>query len=136
MIYPGLKEIVEKEGNKKDFQYKGYICQIRRIGIQYSGHLCGYIQIPKGHQLHHKSYDEIEKYYDYELPAHGGLTFSGSFDNANWIGFDCAHLGDLQPMYHDENLSFRSAGDTYKNMEYVENNIKQIIDFIIKEENK
>ncbi|MFI3605696.1 hypothetical protein [Vagococcus fluvialis] len=134
MIYPELKEIVEKEGNEKDFQYKGYECHIRRVGVPYMGHLCGYIEIPINHHLYLKDYDEIEKFYDYELPAHGGLTFSGNVDNSYWIGFDCNHSGDLAPMYRDEGLQFRLPNDTYKDMGFVENNIKQIIDYIIKGE--
>lgn len=136
MIYPELKEIIEKEGNEKDFQYKGYECHIRRVGVPYMGHLCGYIEIPTEHILFNMDYDEIEKKYDYELPAHGGLTFSNNVDGAYWIGFDCNHTGDLAPMYLEEGLQFRSPNDTYKDMGFVENNIKQIIDFIIKEEAK
>jgi hypothetical protein len=35
VIYPELKAIVEQEGNEKDFEYKGYQCHIRRIGVPY-----------------------------------------------------------------------------------------------------
>lgn len=134
MIYPELKEVVEKEGNEKDFEYKGYKCHIRRVGVPYMGHLCGYIEIPKGHELHGMTYDEIEDHYNYELPSHGGLTFSGEVDNSYWIGFDCAHYGDLCPMFLDGYDKFKSGCDVYRNMEFVENNIKKIIDFIFKEE--
>lgn len=133
MIYPELKEIVEHEGNEKDFEYKGYGCHIRRVGVPYSGHLCGYIEIPSGHQIHGLDYDAIEAHYDYELPAHCGLTFSEEVKGIHWIGFDCAHLGDLCPMYIEDFGNFRCGTDTYKDMRYVENNIKEIVDFIIKE---
>lgn len=134
MIYPELKEVVEKEGNEKDFEYKGYKCHIRRIGISYSGHLCGYIEIPKGHELHGMTYDEIEAHYNYELPAHGGLTFSAEVDNSYWIGFDCAHYGDLRPICLEKEPSLMLKNEIYRDMEYVENNIKKIVDFIFKEE--
>lgn len=135
MIYPELREIIEREGNEKDFRYRGYECHIRRVGVPYMGHLCGYIEIPPEHELFAMNYDRIEKKYDYELPVHGGLTFSGyvfndDVNSSYWIGFDCAHSGDLAPMYLEEGLQFRLPNDTYKDMSFVENNIKQIIDFI------
>lgn len=130
MIYQDLKEVIEQEGNKKDFEYKGYRCHIIRVGIPYSGHLCGYIEIPEGHELYKMDYDEIEDKYQGLLPAHGGLTFSDFVDNKYWIGFDCLHCGDLQPMYAKGFERFRRENDTYKNMEYVTKNIKEIVDFI------
>ncbi|EOI00711.1 hypothetical protein UAY_01814 [Enterococcus moraviensis ATCC BAA-383] len=129
-IYSDLREIVEKEGNEKDFQYCGYQCHIRRVGVPYSGHLCGYIEIPRVHILHGLSYDEIESFYNYELPAHYGLTFSGEVEGIQWIGFDCAHSGDLCPMYAEGFEKFRNETDTYKDMDYVEKNIKEVVDFI------
>lgn len=127
-----LVNILEQEGNEKDFNYKGYGCHIRRVGIPYMGHLCGYIEIPRTHNLYEKDYDTIEKIYDYELPAHGSLTFSGYVNNEYWIGFDCAHVGDLLPMFVGEDIYTPVKTDTYKTMEFVENNIKEIIDFIEK----
>lgn len=127
-----LKEIVEIEGDEKDFQYKGYQCRIRRVGKEYSGHLCGYIVIPQEHQLYKKEYDEIEEMYNYELPSHRGLTFSDFMNNEYWIGFDCAHAGDLSPFskYHIEN----PFGNTYRTIEYVQNRLTEMVDFIISHE--
>lgn len=125
--------ILKQEGNKKDFRYKGYACHIRRVGVPYMGHLCGYIEVQRTHILYGKDYDDIENIYDYELPAHGGLTFSGFVNDEYWIGFDCAHAGDLLPMFVGEDFYPPQKNDTYKTMEFVENNIKAIIDFIEKE---
>lgn len=87
---------------------------------------CGYVEIPADHPVHGMDYDQVEEFYDYELPAHGGLTFASEVENAYWIGFDCAHSGDICPSY----TPFNWAGDTYKTMDYVEQNIKKIIDFM------
>lgn len=126
MIDPKYKAIVEIEGDKKDFEYRGFQCHIRRVNPEYSGHLCGYVEIPANHPVYKIEYDQIEKYYNYNLPAHGGLTFSDFIDEKYWVGFDCAHSGDVCPAY----APFNWAGDTYKTMGYVEQNIKEIIDFM------
>ncbi len=63
-----------------------------------TGHRCGYVRVPPGHPWHGKDYDSVDPYPE----VHGGLTFSeadtdcgkGGADNAWWVGFDCAHLGD------------------------------------------
>lgn len=80
------------------------------------GHLCGYVGIEKTNSLFGKHYDEISRLINYD--AHGGLTFGGDFrfnrtvnimisdmpDKYReivkafwWVGFDCAHSGDLVP---------------------------------------
>ena len=130
MIYPELKEIIEREGDENSFEYKGYKCHIRRVGMPYRGHLCGYIEIPADHELYEMDYDEIEDKYQGLLPAHGGLTFSDFIDNNYWIGFDCAHYGDLDPVYIKGFENFRDKQVVYRDMDYVAKNIKQTVDFI------
>ena len=64
----------------------------------YGGHLCGYVKIPQEHSLY--GIDEIE-----DLDCHGGITYNDhnkvqKVTNAlppHWIGFDCAHSGDIVP---------------------------------------
>lgn len=134
---------VKSEGNFKVFFYKDYKCMIRRI--EDMGHLCGYVAIPKGHILYKKSYTEIEEEYD--LIVHGGLTFSdffgkpeidpNAYDNRWYIGFDCAHAGDLTPnmyvkfpqIYHECDLIHREG--IYKDMEYVTEECKSLVDQIL-----
>lgn len=75
------------------------------------GHWCGYVVVPEGHPAHDKGYDEV----DDSIDVHGGLTFAdrcqegpidqtvchlpapGEPDHLWWLGFDCAHYGDLMP---------------------------------------
>src|SRR6478752_9495140 len=85
--------------------YEGYEWEVtcNRIGFR-----CGYVRVPAGHPWHGVDYDSIERYPE----VHGGLTFAepdtdcgkGGEDNAWWVGFDCAHAGDLPdpdlPGYH------------------------------------
>ena len=65
----------------------------------------GYVVIPKTHELHGKSYDEIHELMP-ELNVNGGLTFCDFRDHLSWreipeeteggwvVGFDTAHYSD------------------------------------------
>ena len=79
------------------------------------GHLCGYVRIPLDSTL------DGEK----EINCHGGITFQGERDfgttNGNYIGFDCAHLGDWTP------FDFGLGGETYKDTNFVLNELKHIV---------
>lgn len=127
-----IKSLIEQEGKEKKFEYRGFRCLIKRHAQL--GHLCGYIEIPDNHILHNMDYDEIEKMYDYALPSHGGLTFSGRSVGAEGylIGFDCAHAGDYIPL--GPLSSQLSLGETYRTMGYVETVLKEMIDFITESE--
>jgi hypothetical protein len=106
------KSILEKvraEGNEKRFDYEGYLCVILRCGI----HLCGYVGLPKGHKYYGKHYSKID------VDVHGGLTYAEKDDGFWVIGFDCAHADDY--------TGFCSFGNTYRDMEYVEGQIKSLV---------
>jgi hypothetical protein len=88
----------------------GYACLIKRGPV---GALCGYVGVPEGHPWHGKDYDDITPYPE----VHGGLTYAslcqegpegetichmaapGEPEPLWWLGFDCAHAGDLSPAY-------------------------------------
>jgi len=107
--------------------HEGYEWEVTSNGC---GYRCGYVRIPPGHPWHGKDYDSAEPYPD----VHGGLTFAepdvhcgkGGEDDAWWLGFDAAHLGDAA----DPSLPTRDGtplpglirvcdGDTIKTTEYV-----------------
>jgi hypothetical protein len=89
-----------------EFETYGFPCLIHRAPL---GHWCGYVAVPPGHPWHGKdiwcsSDDGID------APVHGGLTYAdkcsgeichvakpGEPDDVWWLGFDCAHSGDLCP---------------------------------------
>lgn len=125
------RTIIEKEGNRKEFSYRGYQALIVRICPETLGHLCGYVKIPKENKLYGMHYEDISEMYDYEMPAHGGLTFSGSFEEGDWwIGFDCAHAGDIQPAA----MIGHEIDARYRTMEYVDGVLRDMIDFIAEDE--
>lgn len=125
MTQDELKKIIEKEGDYKAFEYKGYKCRIMRLGsgVYKMIHLCGYIYIPEGHKYFGKDYDDLE------IDVHGGLTYADTTlrfqpEVGWWIGFDCAHAGDLSYLEESQNFSH----NVYRTMEFVENELKSVVD--------
>jgi hypothetical protein len=126
---PGLWQ---DEPDKKQWtdQATGLPCLLKR---NRAGALCGYVGMSEGHPWHGKDWTEVEPFPE----VHGGLTYAapcmedgdqartichipepGEPDNVWWLGFDCAHSGDLCPAYaHHLVPRFQ---DTYKPMAYVE----------------
>lgn len=98
------------------------------------GHLCGYVGVPADHPWYEKDYDAVD------VEVHGGLTFAdhcspgepehgichivepGEDDRPWWLGFGCAHLGDLSPKWarpHERDHS--DQRDRYRSAQYVAN---------------
>lgn len=111
----------------------GYPCLIVRNDF---GALCGYVGLPPEHPLHGKDYD------DANVDVHGGLTYAnacggdichmprtGESDDVWWLGFDCAHSGDLVPgltMLAGTAGFKERAWETYKNVDYVEERVTSL----------
>jgi hypothetical protein len=108
------------EPDFKEFEHAGLKCKIIRQA--WSGHLCGYVQVPKDHVHYGVSYNDVE----YEV--HGGLTFSGFIkqDEDNYyFGFDCAHAWDICPERVEQGDYWPSDG-VYRNIAYVENECRHL----------
>jgi hypothetical protein len=75
------------------------------------------------------------------LSAHGGITYTdrcqaggkichvaqpGESEDVWWIGFDCAHSGDVTPAY--DGVLFRFPGDraVYRTVEYVKREVAKL----------
>lgn len=54
------------------------------------GHFCGYVKTNFGDRW---TYDDLRGYMGGLIDIHGGLTYGA--DEHGWIGFDCAHSGDV-----------------------------------------
>lgn len=105
------------------------------------GALCGYVGLPPGHPHHGSEYDDVP------VEIHGGLTFAGECSEDRpegygichvpaegrpadvfWLGFDCAHAGDMTPSELgravEANFAYpftdpRTYGDVYRDFAYV-----------------
>lgn len=125
----------------------GLACLAKRTA--HSGHWCGYVGVPPGHRFYKKSYDDVHDalgYGDDGLDVHGGLTYSaacdegpesesichvpapGEPDNVWWLGFDCAHSGDLSPaqMVREELRGWPRLGGSYKQLPYVRSEVTSL----------
>ena len=140
---------------ESDFTYEGLRCVVL---FQMLGHRCGYVGVPKGHELYGKDYDDA--YDKLEGRVHGGLTYAGGGENSEypvdsnlwWLGFDCAHCGDgkdleLAKEYFKEDkkvvkqiemtIEIESRYPTFelesvRSLDYVENECKNLVDKINK----
>ncbi len=84
------------------------------ISRNHGGALCGYVNIPESHSLYGVGYDDID------ASCHGGLTYAGASGlDGWWVGFDCAHSGDLSPAYPD-------VRGIYRNLAYVQNECREL----------
>lgn len=117
-------KVIPEDGSKA-YVIDGFSAYIRRHG--YIGHLCGYVEVPKGLNV---DIDEIE--------CHGGITFNDSWSefptNGHYIGFDCMHAGDWNPLSAKEGLTY--SNDEYRDSEYVLNEIKHIVKQLKEKENE
>jgi len=115
----------ETESNLERWTYREHDCVVLRI--ENLGHLCGYASFHK---------EDISKIDTTEIHVHGGVTYESSGlhivdpdSKKYWIGFDCAHYGDLVPSMSEKGLSV--GHETYRNIEYVKNQTEQIVDSAI-----
>lgn len=83
--------------------YQNYKYYILNLGT----HPTAYVEIPKGHKLYYKNYNDIDN-----ILVHGGLTYSDDHlciakDNAlqGWfIGWDYAHCYDYEGYYDEDDF--------------------------------
>lgn len=98
----------------------GLPCMIVRNSM---GSLCGYVAVDRNHPDFGKDYNDVP------VDVHGGLTYAdkcshvichvpepGKPDDVWWLGFDCAHLGDLSPAPH---MFDRYDDGHYRDVKYV-----------------
>lgn len=130
-IYVSRDEPWKLEPNYLNFIIDGFDCIINRVAPV--GHLCGYVAVP----LKHPAAQE-EDAYSLDLHVHGGITFSQvgmkdsmfypknkSGHNLFWIGFDCAHYGDMTPQLYK--ITGLQQSGTYRTVAYVRKEIENLV---------
>lgn len=130
------KELIKLDLTKypqtHDFTYKGCSCEMRRN--LYKAWCGGYVQIPNNsHPLYYASYDKISELLDNYI--HGGITYgwdSNSRFFSGYFGFDCSHYDDITPIKSYRHSEFA----TYKDYNFVVNEIKKLVDFFINYKSK
>lgn len=115
----------------------GLPCLIVRGG---GGALCGYVGVAEGHPAYGKEYDDVD------VAVHGGLTFAdkcqpsndesrfvchvpeaGEPDHVWWLGFDCAHSGDVCPARLKLHGVFApSPWEQYREIGYVRSEVRKL----------
>lgn len=158
LLSKGFEGAWNREPNRVIWKHAGLDCLMVRHAR--SLHWCGYVGVKPGHPCYGKSYDEVQSgIWDYEksdysspavvpdLEVHGGLTYSQSCnevvchftddpkDETWWLGFDCAHSGDLSPAsaYWSRSHGFKSTfEDTYKELDHVKAETERLADQLAK----
>lgn len=120
----------KNELHRIEFKHVGLSCMMVRNFT--FGHWCGYVGVPPGHPAHGKAYADLD------VHIHGGITYAngcdhfichkpdfGEPDELYWIGFDCAHFGDVSPFY-----PYKMGSDpkllSYKNEQFVIRETKRL----------
>ena len=116
-------------------KYKNYQFYIMSMGT----HPTAYVEIPKGHKLYEKDYNQI-CYMGIDINVHGGLTYScsilGDIKEDSWfIGWDYAHYGDYYAMPFEFNPELESVicKKKWTTLEILED-VKRCIETLRKEE--
>lgn len=120
------------EPDRVEFESDGFSCLLLR-----NSSWCGYVAVPPGHPWHGKNYDEVRIADDGWPDVHGGLTYShkcngaichipkpGESDDVWWVGFDCAHSGDL--CLYTIARGWDRNHETYRDVEYARRETRKL----------
>lgn len=103
----------------KEFEHCGFRCVITKNDRM--GFLCGYVGLPPEHPFHGKDYDDC-----HSIDVHGGWTYGADGvscidrDEKWYLGFDCAHAGDLIPSMENDTIGH----EVYRDEIFVTNELK------------
>lgn len=121
-----FEKLIAKEGDECEWIYSYDNVKIKCKIIRHHSmkHLCGYVLVDKNNEL----YKDHENHKD-NLSVHGGITFDGFIDGDFYIGFDCAHFGDLTTILDFE---YPISRHVYRDKEYVIKETERLAKQIIK----
>lgn len=117
------------EPDRIEFETQGFTCLMVR---NLMGVWCGYVAVPPDHPAYQCDFDDLD------IDVHGGLTFAGPCrgqicrapkpgqpEDVWWLGFDCAHGGDVIPSSNEYHFP-AFPGDTYKAVPFVRREIERL----------
>lgn len=129
----------------------GLDCLINRGPL---GALCGYVGLPPDHPCHGADYDEVKAQGGY-VDVHGGLTYADRCQESDnetvgvchvplpgrpadvwWLGFDCAHSGDVAPAMEARyrargEAPIRMGYESYRTVRYVQRKVTDLAALLI-----
>jgi hypothetical protein len=118
----------DTEPDRIEWREHGLACLVTRSPL---GHLCGYVAVPRGHPWHGVDFGSGRSPEEgvSKPEVHGGPTYGaacqghvchvpepGEPDDVWWVGFDCAHYGDVSPRMA---VMFSDRHGTYRTIAYV-----------------
>jgi hypothetical protein len=96
------------------------------------GHLCGYIGLPQDCAAWGEDWEDLDKQGQFNV--HGGITYCSlevlwtdlkpedpRLKDTQWVGFDCAHVGDYSPW-----LGNSFGNEVYRTHEYVKGEVESL----------
>lgn len=109
---------VEEEGNFYSFNYKGMHCELRRPCPSETRmfHWCGYVATGLNECITRNQASELE--------VHGGVTYNDEYKGKYFVGFDCAHSGDISYLWNEVLNSYGK----YRDLNYVINEVQLLAD--------
>ncbi len=131
----------ESEPDRVEFVHRGVPClMVRQPEF---GNWCGYAGVEPGHPWH--GVDRDDELLD-DVQVHGGLTWAGPakyhiqsladparYKGHWWLGYDCAHGGDLVPMFNAMGTPWlRSESTRYRDVAFVRGQCEQLADQVAK----
>jgi hypothetical protein len=125
----------DAEPDRIEWRHHGVPCLMVRARL---GMWCGYAAVEPGHRWYQLDYDSVG------ADVHGGLTYAdfcqadggpichvaqpGEPERVWWLGFDCAHVGDVVPSMLRHG---RDWADSYRDEAYVRLEVEKLADQII-----
>lgn len=104
---------------------RGFVCFINHSEMFDTFN--GYMIVPKSHPWNGQNYENIP------VDVHGGLTFSENINNYWVLGFDTNHHGDAYGPNANSPASLLQNYGTYRDVDYVKNELKNLVDQALKE---
>jgi hypothetical protein len=121
-----LLALIDQEGDRHEWEYKSYKCEITRNTLKA---WCGYVYLPTDHDYYGMEDSSIN------ISVHGGITYTCWKEGFWVIGFDCSHSGDtviydeiMQNTFSDGGYDPYGFGTSYRDKQFVISECESMVD--------